>query len=200
MIDEELKIATDRHAFAPGSSVVVSVHSIDQTLATVTANDNGDISTDVSLPADLEPGYHTIHLKGQSMSGEAIDMYQTFLYDPSEASPAESPGTSIIDQITAIAKKLPALIEHMINHNAATSSNESTTESDSNPSPDQQNSSTADPDPDVAATDEAVKGAHTVESRVNALTEWWPVAAIIAIGVGIGIGGIWWIARDPRRR
>lgn len=62
--------------FEPNSSVTLELHSEELQLAEVVAEDDGSLSGSVELPLD-EEGYHTVHAKGTSYSGEAIDLYQT---------------------------------------------------------------------------------------------------------------------------
>jgi hypothetical protein len=45
--------------FTPGENVMVVVASTPQLLTTVTANDDGEITTEALIPADLDDGVHT---------------------------------------------------------------------------------------------------------------------------------------------
>lgn len=61
--------------FLPGSKVVLEIHSEVRQLGTYTADENGALSGEVTVPLDLS-GYHTIHAYGDSQSGIAYDLYQ----------------------------------------------------------------------------------------------------------------------------
>ena len=52
--------------FAPGETVDVTLHSTPIALGTLTADAAGAVEGDVTIPADVEPGYHTIELVGQT--------------------------------------------------------------------------------------------------------------------------------------
>lgn len=67
--------------FKPGSIVSINIHSNPTTLGTMTADANGDIHGDITLPAMVKPGYHTIHMVGVLESNDNIDLYQdVFVY------------------------------------------------------------------------------------------------------------------------
>ena len=78
----ELKVEQANEGFAPNTRVQLTIHSDSYDAGSITTDDSGHVSTTIALPADLAPGYHTVHLTGSSPSGEELDVYQTFLYQP----------------------------------------------------------------------------------------------------------------------
>jgi hypothetical protein len=62
--------------FLPGEQVQVILHSTPVVLATVTADTDGSVSTPVTIPADIEPGPHTIELMGVT-SGRSVEVAVT---------------------------------------------------------------------------------------------------------------------------
>lgn len=88
-VTSELKsIAVDSFTFQPSSSVKIEIMSDPVDLGSYSTDQTGGLTTDVDLPDNLEPGYHTIHLYGTSYSGQAIDIYQTVQYQPQTANPS----------------------------------------------------------------------------------------------------------------
>jgi lysophospholipase L1-like esterase len=76
----EKSITLPNYTFTASSSVQVEIHSNPVTLGSTTANSSGALSFNIELPADLEEGFHTIHLYGTSYSGQAVDLYQVITY------------------------------------------------------------------------------------------------------------------------
>jgi len=60
----------------PLSSVMIEIHSDSVSLGNFIANNDGSLDVDITLPGNLEDGYHAVHLLGTSYSGEEIDLYQ----------------------------------------------------------------------------------------------------------------------------
>lgn len=52
------------------------IHSTPKSLGTFTADASGNLQISAVLPADLSPGFHTLHLYGNNMFGESIDIQQ----------------------------------------------------------------------------------------------------------------------------
>lgn len=52
------------------------IHSTPRSLGTFTADSSGNLQISAVLPADLSPGLHTLHLYGNNMFGEPIDIQQ----------------------------------------------------------------------------------------------------------------------------
>jgi lysophospholipase L1-like esterase len=52
------------------------LHSDPLTLGTVTSDENGDINSSINIPAGTSPGFHTLHVYGQDLAGEQVDIYK----------------------------------------------------------------------------------------------------------------------------
>ena len=68
--------------FAPGEQVRIELHSTPTLIGTVAADDAGNVRTQVTIPADAEPGKHTLHLDGLE-SGLNVQIPVTVLAAPS---------------------------------------------------------------------------------------------------------------------
>lgn len=67
---------------SPASIVRGMLFSEPHSLGTFRADANGILDQTVELPADLEPGYHTIYFSGTLANGEPFEYWQTILYLP----------------------------------------------------------------------------------------------------------------------
>lgn len=63
----------------PNSNVELEIHSNPVSLGTFTTDSRGEFDEDIEIPDTLEPGMHTIHLRGTLLSDEEVHMYQTIL-------------------------------------------------------------------------------------------------------------------------
>jgi lysophospholipase L1-like esterase len=63
--------------FAPNTPVSVDLYSTPTKLGSYTANNQGELDASITIPNDIEPGYHTLHLFGVNRSGEAVDRQKT---------------------------------------------------------------------------------------------------------------------------
>jgi len=79
-VDNQKQIILDDYSLEPNSSVSVGITSNPRLLGQFTASANGSLDIVITLPADLEYGYHTVHLYGTSYSGELIELYQIIDY------------------------------------------------------------------------------------------------------------------------
>ena len=77
----QLAIKLPGGSFEPNSAVRVEVHSDPIVLATLTADGEGGVNGDVSIPSDLQAGFHTLHLLGNNEAGDSIDVYQFLTVD-----------------------------------------------------------------------------------------------------------------------
>ena len=72
-VDPKIKIHTD----APkNSKVVIRMESTPRTLAEVDVGDDGILDTEVTIPVDVEAGFHTLYIDTLSPSGEPITLWQ----------------------------------------------------------------------------------------------------------------------------
>lgn len=60
----------------PGSTFRVEVHSTPIEVGTAVATGMRSLSIDASLPEDLEPGSHSLHIIGTNINNEPIDIYK----------------------------------------------------------------------------------------------------------------------------
>ncbi|OGL22556.1 hypothetical protein A2707_04535 [Candidatus Saccharibacteria bacterium RIFCSPHIGHO2_01_FULL_45_15] len=75
----EIKLTIPNFSAKANAPLNVTVRSEPQSLGQITTDGDGGYSGRLSLPEDLEPGHHTLHLVGESYSGEPIDLYQIFI-------------------------------------------------------------------------------------------------------------------------
>jgi len=81
----------------PSSSFRVELHSSPVQLGSVQTDPLGNIRSEIALPPDVEPGYHSLHLFGETVAGEPIDLYDYFyisnsLNDSDRNKPTRSQG------------------------------------------------------------------------------------------------------------
>lgn len=62
--------------FAPNSLVNVEIHSTPTSLGQFSADENGKLSADITIPDSVTPGFHEIHLFGKNIAGEKVDYFQ----------------------------------------------------------------------------------------------------------------------------
>jgi lysophospholipase L1-like esterase len=83
LLDGAIKL--DSSSFKPNSTVDIEVHSDALSLGRFNVADDGSLNAVVSLPENLEEGYHTMFIHGTSYSGQVIDIYKIFVYEKSDA-------------------------------------------------------------------------------------------------------------------
>ncbi|MBL8158863.1 SGNH/GDSL hydrolase family protein [Candidatus Saccharibacteria bacterium] len=91
---DDLDFEVVAQGFSPNSSVTVVASSTPTTLDTIGVDANGAISGEVSLPANFEPGFHMLHLYGQSPAGDPIDLFKPITV---HASTSDIDGDNISD-------------------------------------------------------------------------------------------------------
>jgi lysophospholipase L1-like esterase len=75
----ELTITLATNELQPGSVTRIEIHSEPVEVASVVVGPDGSLAQTVPLPKDLSAGYHTVHIKGTSYTGQPVDYYQTIL-------------------------------------------------------------------------------------------------------------------------
>ncbi len=78
--NHQKNVVLDNNSLAPNSSVSIEITSHPKSLGQFTTTSKGALSVSVVLPADIEQGFHTIHLYGTSYSGESVELYQVIKY------------------------------------------------------------------------------------------------------------------------
>lgn len=63
--------------FAANSQVRAEIHSDPTALGTYTADPDGTLSADITIPDSVAPGYHTINLYGTNIANEPVHYYQS---------------------------------------------------------------------------------------------------------------------------
>lgn len=58
----------------PGSTANVEIHSTPTDLGSFTVGADGRLNFSVTVPANLEPGIHTMHILGKNVAGEEVDL------------------------------------------------------------------------------------------------------------------------------
>ncbi len=71
-----LTVNGTQHALKSNTSYQVVLHSDPINLGMVTTNANGDINTQITLPASMPAGFHTLHISGKNMADQTIDIYE----------------------------------------------------------------------------------------------------------------------------
>lgn len=66
----------NQYALAGNTSYQLELHSDPIMLGTFTTNSEGDLAAKFRVPS-VDPGFHTLHIYGTNMTGEAIDVYKT---------------------------------------------------------------------------------------------------------------------------
>ena len=91
--------------FAPGEQVDVSLHSTEVALGTFTADAAGAVEGDITVPADVEPGHHTIVMVGQT-SGTLvevpIEVLPVVVDDPNQLPATGSPSAPLASVAVAL--------------------------------------------------------------------------------------------------
>ena len=72
----QVNISLPEGALEPSSVVAVEIHSDMTSLGSFTVDAKGGLNQAVSIPAELEDGFHTIHLFGVNHDGRDVDIYQ----------------------------------------------------------------------------------------------------------------------------
>jgi hypothetical protein len=63
--------------FNPLRQVQVWFNSEPTYAGSLTTNEQGELNGEITVPASLPPGYHTLHIYGQNIAGEDVDLYKT---------------------------------------------------------------------------------------------------------------------------
>lgn len=74
------KLIVKPMSLQPGSTANLEIHSNPIKLGDFIVSSDGSLAADIVIPDYLEDGYHTYHLYGRSFAGEAVDIYQSFIY------------------------------------------------------------------------------------------------------------------------
>lgn len=81
--EKTVHITVPPRTFAEGTTVNIEIHSEPTSLGEYLVGDDGELLVTVRLPSHAH-GYHTLHLYGESRSGELIDLYESFYIEESD--------------------------------------------------------------------------------------------------------------------
>lgn len=62
---------------APNSTGTVTLHSTPTDLGAVSVDANGEIHTQLAIPAAVTPGFHTLHFYVKNIAGQSVDIQKT---------------------------------------------------------------------------------------------------------------------------
>lgn len=89
---ESMVLVLDSYNLAPNSSVDVTLHSDPVNLGQYIVSDDGSLSANITIPADVPAGFHTIILSGHTYSGELVEYEQTLLINGADDNDADEDG------------------------------------------------------------------------------------------------------------
>jgi lysophospholipase L1-like esterase len=78
--DTSFEVNIEEYNLMPDSIVNIEVHSDPISLGSFIVGSDGSLQASVSLPKDLAFGSHTLHLYGQSYTGEEVDFFTPISY------------------------------------------------------------------------------------------------------------------------
>jgi hypothetical protein len=81
------------HALGPSTTLRAEIHSTPINIGTYTTGTNGDLTSQLTIPANVPAGYHTIHFFGTGISGQPVDIYKV-IYVASNANDLDGNGTA----------------------------------------------------------------------------------------------------------
>lgn len=76
MVGDSRTINLPLHSFEPSSDVTVTIFSDPVQLGTYSADYNGTLTADITLPSNLSSGMHVLTVTGKNYSGEEVSYYQ----------------------------------------------------------------------------------------------------------------------------
>ena len=88
-------------SFGPDENVHIEIHSEPNILGDFPTTAQGGLQASVIIPSDLAIGFHTIHIFGNSFSGEPIDLYQIVRVSPPVEEDRGNPDASVSTQGTS---------------------------------------------------------------------------------------------------
>jgi hypothetical protein len=80
-----LYVSADQFALKPNSTFTISAYSTLTSLGSATTDANGEIAGTFTVPTSVEPGYHTLHVRGEAITGEKIDIQKIIYVAASDA-------------------------------------------------------------------------------------------------------------------
>jgi hypothetical protein len=65
------------HGLSSGSILQAELHSTPTNLGSFTTDANGDLSANITIPASVPTGYHSLHFYGSDITGQPVDIFKT---------------------------------------------------------------------------------------------------------------------------
>lgn len=85
-----LAVSLPPGSLRPGSMAYLEVHSRSEKLGSFAVASDGSLVGESSLPSTTSEGFHTLHVYGESFSGQPVDLYQIISYDDQSVSASAS--------------------------------------------------------------------------------------------------------------
>ena len=82
--EQTLQAQSTQHSLKANTQYRAELHSEPTNLGTYTTNSEGDLSGTFTIPADIETGYHTLHIYGTNLNDEPVDIYKAVFVGASE--------------------------------------------------------------------------------------------------------------------
>ena len=97
----KLDIRLPDGSLVPGTEVKIEIRSRATVLGTFIVSERGTVEGSVSIPAETEPGFHTLHLLGTNREGRTVDMYQFItVANPDDAGIVQGGEVVSVDTVT----------------------------------------------------------------------------------------------------
>ncbi len=80
--------------FAPGTDVQITLHSDPVDLGTATADDNGEVHQNITIPPGTATGQHSVTCSGLSASGGSLTLTAELMVTATGTTPVTNPTTS----------------------------------------------------------------------------------------------------------
>lgn len=106
---EAYDVRTQTMAFKSESKVDITLYSDPTSLGYATVAADGSVSTQITIPASVPAGYHTLVLSGKSPDGTSIEVYQTV--EVRGANPHDIDEDGIDDSVDKCAYLTPANLD-----------------------------------------------------------------------------------------
>ena len=81
----EVTLSGSAHSLPPSTTLQAELHSDTISLGTHKTDAYGNLTAQITLPADIPTGYHSLHFYGTDVAGQSIDIYKiVYVADSSE--------------------------------------------------------------------------------------------------------------------
>lgn len=88
--DSAVAVKLPQKSFRPGTIVRIEIHSDPTEVGMLKVREDGSVEGEVTLPSQLVPGVHTVHIFGTSFFSEESELYQELIYDPPDERATQS--------------------------------------------------------------------------------------------------------------